>query len=118
MMSSACACERSYLLSAASAAAANIRIEPEIRIAVRIPIFHYSPVFTIILTTRLGWRFPEAGSLPQNSLRDGQPLHGAGAFIDSADFGIAVQLFDRVILSESHAAEDLDGSRGYSLGHL
>src|ERR1019366_1017961 len=111
------------LLSAASAAAPKSRIKPEILKTTRIP------TFTIVLTKRLGRRFPEVSRLfpprrrgfrssPQNSLRDGQPLHVAGTLVDAADFGIAVQLLDRIILGKSHSAEDLDGARGNPLGHL
>ena len=51
-------------------------------------------------------------------LGDGQSLHVAGALVDPADLGVAVQLFDRVVLGKADAAEDLDGSRGHLFGDL
>jgi hypothetical protein len=43
-------------------------------------------------------------AVPQQLLGDGQSLHVAGTFVDPADFGIAIQLFDRVILGKAHTA--------------
>jgi hypothetical protein len=42
--------------------------------------------------------------------RDRELLHIAGAFVDSSDFGIAIELLDGVIFRETDAAEHFDGS--------
>src|ERR1700722_8610891 len=59
-----------------------------------------------------------AGTLCQDLLRDGQLLHIGGAFIDPADFGVAIQLLHWIILGEAYAAEDFHRLRGSVLGHL
>ena len=55
---------------------------------------------------------------PSNCLAMVNPLHVAGSFVDAADFRVAVQLFDRVILRKAHATEDLDGFGGDRFGDL
>src|SRR5216683_2649068 len=56
--------------------------------------------------------------VPKHLLGDGDSLHVAGAFIDPADFGVTIQLFDRIVLGKSDAAQYFDGLRCRALGHL
>jgi len=54
--------------------------------------------------------------LRKNLFGDGQALHIAGAFVDSADFGVTVELFGGTFLGEADAAEDFDGLAGDVFG--
>ncbi len=51
-------------------------------------------------------------SASDGELGDGGELHEGGAFVDLADLGVAVELFDGVVLDEAGAAEDFDGEGG------
>lgn len=54
--------------------------------------------------------------LRQNFFGNRNTLHIAGAFVDSADFGVAVEFFDGALLGEADAAEDFDGLAGDIFG--
>src|SRR5260370_7672116 len=51
-------------------------------------------------------------------LGDGASLHVAGAFIDPADFGVTIQLFDRIVLGKSAPAHYFDALLSRPLVHL
>jgi len=57
-----------------------------------------------------------AGSAEQ-LFGDRHPLHVAGAFVNPADLGVAVELLDRVVSGEADSAENLDGEAGHLLGN-
>lgn len=54
--------------------------------------------------------------LRQNFFGNRNALHIAGAFVDSADFGVAVEFFDGALLGEADAAEDFNGLAGDVFG--
>jgi CubicO group peptidase (beta-lactamase class C family) len=47
--------------------------------------------------------------LQEQSFGDGGALHIACAFVNSPDFRVSVQLFDRIIFGKSNASKNLDG---------
>jgi hypothetical protein len=51
-------------------------------------------------------------------LRDRLQLHVAGAFVDLADLGVAIEFLDGVVFGEADAAEELDCERGAAFGDL
>jgi hypothetical protein len=56
--------------------------------------------------------------LSEHLFGDGRKLHIRGTLIDFADFGVAVELLDRVLASEADAAEQVDGGGGGLFGDL
>jgi hypothetical protein len=46
--------------------------------------------------------------LRQDLFGDGQFLYVRSAFVNPADFGVAIELFHRIIFGEANAAENLD----------
>ena len=58
------------------------------------------------------------GSSPQNSLRNGQPLHVAGTFVNAADFGVTIKFLGGAILGDADAPVDFDCLGGSAFGDL
>src|SRR5580700_1057579 len=58
------------------------------------------------------------GLLGQDLFGDGQLLYVGGAFVNPADFGVAIELLYRIILGETHPAENLHRTRSRVLSHL
>src|SRR5258706_14264126 len=69
--------------------------------------------------TESGASYGRITNLPaQKLLGDGRPLHVAGALVDSADLGVPIQFFDRIIAGKADAAEYFYCARGHPLGHF